>query len=420
MATGKLSATLVDKAKPREKEYFLGDGNGLYLRVRPEGSKSWILRYQFNKKPHKMGLGVFGLTGVSLGGARKAAKQAHDDLAQGKDPKRAREEREADEEARREAETRRMTVRQMAALWFERGLGGRKDQGAEARRSLEKDILPALGDVPVEALTRKQVAEALSGVAKRAPAVARELLGDLRQMFGFGVRNDYIENDPTMHLKKDDYGRKAPRVRELSGEIPQLARLLPGSGLKAASQAAIWIMLSTCCRVGEVIQARWEHVDLEAGTWRIPIENSKNRKEHTVYLSAFAQRHFQTLRNLSAGSLWVLPDSQKGGHVDLKSLAKQITDRQRQEREPMRRRSRGTGTLMLPRGQWKPHDLRRTGATLMGELGVREDVINRCLNHAQKTLDRSYLLHEIRGMQEDAWKRLGERLGTLAEPLDIP
>lgn len=60
----------------------------------------------------------------------------------------------------------------------------------------------------------------------------------------------------------------------------------------------MWIMLSCCCRIGEVIRARWEHIDLDTGIWTIPEENAKNRVAHTIYLSTFALPHFRELKQL--------------------------------------------------------------------------------------------------------------------------
>ena len=166
------------------------------------------------------------------------------------------------------------------------------------------------------------------------------LLGDLRQMFGYAIKRGYVENDPTSHLKRDDFGKKVERDRVLDdAEIKMLAKKLGEADLQEASIAACWIMLSTCCRVGEITQARWEHINLEARTWWMPPANTKNAKEHTVILSDFAVKHFMTLQRLVMESAakegvkpspWVLPASRQGaGHVCLKSLAKQIGDRQR-------------------------------------------------------------------------------------------
>jgi integrase len=185
-------------------------------------------------------------------------------------------------------------------------------------------------------------------------------------------------------------------------------------------------MLSTCCRVGEIIQARWEHIDPTAGTWRIPPDNSKNKKEHTVWLSDFSKAQFKILRQLvedaamkkeSEPSPWVLPATQRDGHVCLKSLSKQVGDRQRGDKPPMSNRTKMISALELPRGRWTPHDLRRTGATMMGALGARPDVIEKCLNHIQQNrLVRIYQRQALLAEQAEAWRLLGSRLELLTRP----
>ncbi|MFH1495675.1 MAG: tyrosine-type recombinase/integrase [Pseudomonadota bacterium] len=320
-----------------------------------------------------------------------------------------------------EAVKARMTVRELFERWEKSVLGERKDKGAEVRRSFTKDVLPVLGGVAVEDVKRAMIASLLDNVVDRgARIVARELLGELRMMFNYAIKRELIEHNPTALLKRDDFGKKVERDRILSdAEI----RILPGKLVDAhmaeSSTAAIWIMLSTCCRVGEISRAEWKDVDLVAGTWRIPPENAKNAKTHTIYLSPFAVRRFEALKALAEGSTWVLParwENKEGQrvHVCVKSLAKQIGDRQRGDKPPMACRSLNINALELPGGKWTPHDLRRTGATTMGALGVRPDVIEKCLNHVeQNKVVRIYQRQELKAEQAEAWRLLGERLELL-------
>jgi integrase len=423
---GKLTDVQCKKAKTEDKDVFLADGSGLYLRVRSgdNSAKVWLWRFKSPVTGSTRWFDLGSYPALSLVEARERAALLAAKRRNGVDP--IEEERQADEAARVEAERQRkeaaavaarMTVKALFEQWEKLELKGRKDRGREARRSFEKDVFPFIGDVAAEDIKRGMIAACLDRVVERgSPVLARALLSHLKQMFGFGENREYFENDPTKRLRRDDFGKKTERDRVLNDEeIRQLVTMLPESGLQEASQAAVWIMLATCSRVGEISQARWEHIDLEAGTWRIPPDNSKNGKEHTVFLSEFAMGHFRALQGLSAGSPWVLPASQKDGHIYLKSLTKQIADRQRgQEREPMAHRSRGTEALVLPRGKWTPHDLRRTGATNMGRLGVRPDVIEKCLNHTeQSSMVRTYQLQRLEAEQQEAWRLLGERLELL-------
>jgi integrase len=165
--------------------------------------------------------------------------------------------------------------------------------------------------------------------------------------------------------------------------------------------------------VGELSRAQWVDVDLASGTCRIPAENAKNGKLHTVILSDFSVRHFRELHQISGRTNWCYPaENMNDSHVCVKSISKQVHDRQRTV--PMKSRSKAAGVLLLSGGAWTPHDLRRTGATMMGALGVRPDVIEKCLNHVeQNKLVRVYQRQELKEEQQDVWELLGERLDAL-------
>ena len=157
-------------------------------------------------------------------------------------------------------------------------------------------------------------------------------------------------------------------------------------------QCATWIMLSTMCRVGEMSMTRWEHIDFESSLWTIPKANVKgNLNDLKVFLSDFALQQFRRLHQVTGHSEWCFPARNKNGPVCVKSMSKQVGDRQSmfkkgkdgKPRKPMKNR-RHDNTLVLNDGKsgaWTPHDLRRTGATLMQSLGVSLEIIDKCQNH---------------------------------------
>jgi len=282
-------------------------------------------------------------------------------------------------------------------------------------RAIQKDVLPVLGDVALVDVKRAMLVDILDGVVERgARVMANHIFGDLRQFYNFAVAREWVDAHPLAGLKKEKIGgRQKERDRYLSEEeIVELKQCLPEANLLRTTELAIWIMLSTCCRVGELSQAKWEDVDLEQGEWFIPAGNSKNAKDHTVMLSDFAQEKFQELYSLTSSSGWCLSSRDGERHICLKSIAKQIKDRVRSQ--PLSNRTKATGALLLSGGAWTPHDLRRTGATMMGELGVMGEVIERCLNHVERNkLKRIYQRHELKAEQREAWKLLGERIALL-------
>lgn len=196
--------------------------------------------------------------------------------------------------------------------------------------------------------------------------------------------------------------------------------------LEKKTQYAIWIMLSTLCRVGEMTMARWEHIDLSRAEWFIPKANVKGNLAHLlVYLSPFALEQFQLLYAATGNSDWCFPARSHEDHMDVKAIAKQIGDRQ-----CMFKKRKSTGlpaskthrrqdnTLVLANarnGSWSPHDLRRTGATMMQALGTSLDTIDRCQNHIifGSKVRRVYLRHDYADEKREAWARLGNQLETI-------
>ena len=261
-------------------------------------------------------------------------------------------------------------------------------------------------------------------LARGVNRMAKLIFSLMRQMFRFAVDRDLIEHDPTASIRKAKIGGKdVERDRVLSDdEIRALAQLTPEAGLLPSTEAAIWIALSTCCRIGELLNARWEHVDLTKGIWFIPAENSKNGKAHSVTLSSFAIQQFEKTRALNSRSAWCYPNTENSGPVCSKTVTKQLGDRQRQpDQGVMSNRSAKAQALLLSGGKWTPHDLRRTGATIMTALGVLPEVAERCLNHTEENkVKRTYQRHSYTNEMADAWHKLGLHLHQITSDLHHP
>ncbi len=428
---GKLTVKQLESLTAEDVGRRLFDGEGLYGRVLAQRTGTVVtFEYRFKLYGKTRAAACGKWPDESLKDIRKVrdAKQAlvgagTDPVEQGRVEKLRKQVEEAQAVERHQVELARIaaeaaarrTLRDAVSQWAKVELARRKDGGKESMRAIEKDIFPALGDVALADVKRAGVVDVLDKVVERgARVMANHLFCDLRQFFNYAVVRDWVESHPLAGLAKENIGgREKGRERFLSEEeIVELDQRLPAANLLRTTELAIWIMLSTCCRVGELSQARWEHLDLDLGTWFIPGSNTKNAKDHNVLLSAFAKEQFKALETLTGDSNWCLPSRDGTGHICLKSITKQINDRMRDE--PHSHRTKATGALLLTGGAWTPHDLRRTGATLMGELGVMGEVIERCLNHVeQNKLKRIYQRHELKAEQRDAWLRLGERLALL-------
>lgn len=316
----------------------------------------------------------------------------------------------------------RPTVMDVYALWNQLILINRKDH-LEIQRSWEKDVLPVVGKVAIQDINLAHITKILDTIlARGARRLSTRTLSELRQFFGYAISRNFLESDPTRQVKKKNFGgTDTERDRVLAeSEIKALVRQIPQANLYRPTEIAIWLMLATGCRVGELTSARWEHVDLNAQTWALPV--TKNGRPHTVFLSPFALGQLEELRRLHPDSAWLYPNREGTGPLDSKAITRQVHDRQRPG--PIARRTQQRSALMLSGGGWTPHDLRRTAATLMGEKGIRPDVIERCLNHVESNrIQRTYQRQKLEGEQAEAWRTLGERLEllikTAADPQNI-
>ncbi len=327
--------------------------------------------------------------------------------------------------------TARMTVCSLFDKWRRLELVQRADKGSEAQRSFVRDVFPMIGDVAAADVTKAHIQEIVDTIKSRATSTqnmvrtAKKTLADMRQMFGFALDRDYVDADPTARVKKARIGADVERDRVLSeAETIHLFQKLPKAGLAVTSQMALLIQLATAARIGEVLAARWEHVDFERRSLTLP--ETKNGKRHEIWLSDFALRQLKTLHEGTGMTAWLFPATQAkmnqpdfADHVCVKTVTKQVGDRQRPGEPPMSGRSKDVDALVLNGGKWTPHDLRRTAATTMAELGALPDVVEKCLNHAEVgKVKRIYQRAQYEGPMREAWRVLGNRLALLQVKAD--
>ncbi len=442
--TAKLKV-LTDKAvkafaKAGEPSKVLHDGGGLYLRKRDAGAY-WYLRLtepatgaqQWHRMFPDDPAGHYPYK--TLADARDEADRLWRQRSEGHDPRELRNQRISSTIARaREAEElsrRRLTVRDLFEHWARVELAphvrtdgqrsGRKDGGDYIRQQFERRIFGTLGNVAAADVRKADVLAVLDEVTAAGKLrTANVLLAALKQMFRFALAREIIERNPLDTItKRDAGGSETERERTLdAGEIKALAAVLPGANMNPRSVAAIWLILATGARVGETVNAEWSNVDLAAGTWHLP--ETKNGRDHTIHLSKFAAAQFAALAALKEKGEdhkplpWVFPNTAGTGPVCIKSFGKQLADRQRPPERRLQHRSTRTQSLTLPGGRWTAHDLRRTAATLMADMGISGDVIDECLNHViESRVRRTYVRNRRPAEQARAFDALGTRLAAL-------
>lgn len=454
-------------------------GKGLYLRKTASGA-FWSMRFLSPTEHVQRRVPLWDdLDGVvlsfpeaSLEEANSRAARIRALVAAGTDPvTTAQDEAEADlraavraaaevDEARRLAEIeaqRRVSVRTLFDRWAASDLmpqpradgtrKGRKDGGEFVRLQFERRVFPVLGDITSAEVKKADLMGILDAVKSEGKLrTANVLLADLKQMFAFALDREIVERNPLDTVRKRKIGgADVARDRVLSAdEIKALSAALPLANLNQRSVCAIWLILATGSRIGELMGATWEDpaqgfdalariaedegvkvgfVDTKAGTWYMP--DTKNQRPHTIHLSAFALEQFKTLRQLrddlkdsTTGQLtpWVFPATDNRKPVCVKSFGKQLSDRQRDLSQRMKNRTKHTEALRLSGGRWTAHDLRRTAATIMAELGVSGDVIDEALNHKiESKVRRVYIRDRREADQARAFDALGARLVQLRD-----
>ena len=275
----------------------------------------------------------------------------------------------------------------------------------------------------IQTIARHNVMDVLDVVSQRAPVMSNRLHAGVHQFLEYCVHRGWRPDNPIAGTKREQVGEAVKsRDRVLchpydatKHELLELAEALKASNLRDTTKTAVWLMLGTACRIGELLLARWSNVDLTTREWLIPAEDSKNGKAHVVYLSDFALTHFEQLQTITGEGEWCF-GSRSGGHLDTRTVTKQLRDRQR-GKTAIAKRTKDSESLILSGCNWTPHDLRRTAATLMGHCGVLEGIIERCLNHTTgvNKIQRTYQLNIPRAEMKKAWETLGLRLQLILE-----
>lgn len=429
----------------------LADGEGLVGEVRITNANvvSIAFKYGFKWQGKKSWhyCGIFPHSEIHA--IREVRDTAKAQLVQGIDPRAKKIANRIDAQAAVEAtialdEKQRkenLTFQNLFDTWIADGVS-RRDKNQAIIRTFNKHALPILGNIALKELSENDLRKVYRYIVSEGTERTAVMLSkDIGQMLRWAEKRQpwrrlLIDGNPAqlVEIKKivsPDYTEE--RTRLLSAdELKTLKTIFTSTAdnyaaadqkyqaerpLKKETELALWLCLSTLCRIGELLLTEWKHVDFKARTWFIPKENVKGvlsrKTDQLVYLSDFALAQFKALHLLTGNTKWAFPARDNIDHVCLKSVSKQVGDRQTKFKNRTKDLSHrvNNNSLVLGEEDWTPHDLRRTGSTLMQEIKIPRDIINLCQNHAVgSSLDRHYLLHEFADDKKAAWVKLGKRL----------
>jgi integrase len=452
----RLTAKRLEALTPTDNGKTLREDGGLVGKVRAGVHGITVLfRYEFKLKGAKRDHRLGSWPKKSLAQMRAERDEVKTIVAKGIDPTAARKAAKIEAQATvaaiiAEAEQQaaeNKTFEDLFEAWMCDGVS-RQDGNAELRRSFTKDVLPLVGKKPLRELSEKDLLNVLRQIKSRGlNRTIKIRSADICQMLRWAEKRKpwrtlMIEGNPADLLDPDklldaDYQEQRDRVlppfeiRELHETFASLEHdydALPAgekySGIRPVNsrvQCAVWICLSTLCRIGELLKSEWHQIDLVKGTWTIPAMATKGQKgkrqDHHIFLSTFAAEQFERLKKETGHTPFCFPSRNGKSHVDTKTVSKLIGDRQsglKNRSGPLSGRHHND-SLMLGNGvngSWTPHDLRRTGATMMQELGIPLDTIDRCQNHllGGPKVRRHYLHHDYAAEKTEAWLLLGKKM----------
>ena len=278
-----LTNTQVKQAKALEKEYTLADGDGLQLKIKPSGSKTWVFKYSkpFTKSRTNIGFGIY--PEISLAQAREKRKQARELLAQDIDPKVHK-----DAHAQKQQEVHNNTLQVVAENWFSIkkssiSIGYAKD----IWRSLELHIFPSLGKYPVASLSAPMTIAVLKKVAKSGNLeTVRRLAQRLNEIMTFSVNTGLIHANSLSGISAAFEKPVSQHMATIKPEeLPTLMQTLNASNIHVITRALIEFQLHTMTRSNEAAKAEWSEIDIEKKLWVIPAERMKMKREHTIPLT---------------------------------------------------------------------------------------------------------------------------------------
>lgn len=388
-----LTDVQIKNAKPQSKSYKLADGGGLYLEVLPMGGKSWRMKYRLQGKEKRL---VFGLwPEVSLKQARQRRDEARALVADGVDPGEKRKQDKAEVKALADEEAN--TFEKVAHEWHARQVAVWSQGHAEKVLTIMGQYLfPSIGSVPIAQLRAPAILPILREVEGRGiNYTAKRLRQYCEAVFTYAVAVGVAERNVGADLRgalAPCRTKNRPAITEPKA-VGKLLRAMWGYEGSPTTLAALKLSALLFVRPGELRQAEWAEIDLDAAEgprWLIPAEKMKMRTAHYVPLCRQAVEIITELHSLTGSGRYLFPCNRTAGRCMSNMTVNAALRR-----------------LGYEQGEHCAHGFRAMASTLLNEQGWPSDVIERQLAHAPRnkvraTYNRAEHLPERRKLMQ-AW-----------------
>lgn len=394
MPSQKLTEAVIKNIPKPTKRTDVRDSQttGLYLRVHPSGRKSWRMRYQFHDKPRVLLLGEW--PALKLSAARKVVLDHHEALAQGNDPAGAVQKAKS-------VRDQMPSVEEFADEYIERHAKPNKKTWTTDKRILDREVKPYIGKIGLNEVHRRDIVGVLDRIRdRRADTMANRTYAVVRKMFGFAVERGVIELSPAQHIKLTSEHSRDVVLTDDAIRYLWCATEPYGASDKAlpmhhSTRLALRLMLLTGQRSGEVCGLELAELDHEKSVWMIPGRRTKNGLDQTVPLSDIALELIDEAME-TASEVHLFASSSEVGHLTnyapVQAMVRIFDDW---------------------KSRYTPHDLRRTVGTRLGELGFNRLIVDKVLNHKDRSIGGVYDRHSYDSEKRVALEAWANALKTI-------
>jgi integrase len=384
----------IETLRPAEAPYRVPDQRckGLAVRVAPSGVKTWDLAYRIRGTGKMRRLSLGRTTDVGLEQARERANELTSAARGGRDL--IGEEGEA-----RDAAASRITVGSLINFYLRRRVVGRLRTAKSIESRLRRTLAPILQRYAAD-ICRRDIREILDNMVDQGKAREAEKRRQVcTAMFRRALSRDIVAADPTAGLEA--YDRGTPRDRVLSvEEIQRLWRWLDSDALSLEAADILKLELLTGARCGEICGLRAEEIDRNKWVWTLSPSRSKNGRQRVTPILGVAREMLdQRLADVEQGPLFLLD---KGVVVSSAHIGHYLLTRR----------------MTLPIAVFTSHDLRRTFATMLAEMGITLDLVAAIVGHESggkdtRTLVRHYVHTDMLERKAQALRIWDERLKAI-------
>jgi integrase len=376
-----LTDAQVRKIKPAEKKTKYSDEKGMYLEVTPSGGMHWRMKFRFNGKENIFSIGSYPDT--TLAQARRIRDEARLKLKDGINPNEAKKQKklQVDENT---------LFRALAMEWMQDRKAAIKETTYLRDLSVfEKDLFPALGNMPIDQIKGKDVLACAKKIEERgALEMAKRSIPLAGRIFRFAIRKGIIENDPTPHLGEALKPRKVKNMARLDiSEFPAFLERMDRYHGNFIIRSALQLMTLTFVRTAEMRMMEWNEIDYENRLWRIPAHKMKMAMPHIVPLSKQALEILEKIQPITGIKQYVFYNYSTAKPISSNALLCAIR-------------------TMGYNGKMTGHGFRGLASTTLHEQGYMHDAIEIQLAHrvgnsvSQAYNHAQHLDYRVKMMQE--------------------